>query len=112
MITFSSYEILERLPSVYICWKDENSVFLGCNQNFADLLGKTKSEIIGTQDTIEKHKLDDEKVRNSGQEIIGMIETISATVLGTLQICTNKAPLKSKEGKTVGTIVIFTKLTT
>lgn len=109
-MSFTSEEILERLPGVYICWKDENSTFLGCNQNFADLLEKKKEEIIGTCDHKDKHVRDDKEVRETGKAKIGMIETIDETQDGTINIRTNKAPLKDPTGKTVGTIVIFTKL--
>ena len=70
-------DILEQLPDVYICWKDHNSVFKGCNQNFADLVGKSKADIIGRRDPFsEKHVHDDAEVRRTGVPKLHMKETI------------------------------------
>ena len=41
--------MLENLP-YYIFWKDTNSVYLGCNQNFARLIGMNPAKIVGKTD--------------------------------------------------------------
>lgn len=42
--------LLDSVPQ-YICWKDADSVFLGCNQGFADLVGlEHPKQIIGKTD--------------------------------------------------------------
>lgn len=42
--------VLDNIPS-YVFWKDRNSIYLGCNQNFADSAGlNTPDEIIGKSD--------------------------------------------------------------
>ena len=110
MRKFSAEDILEQLPEVYICWKDEHSVFLGCNQNFADLIGKSKDEIVGMHDPHFKHCKDDEEVRRTQAAKIEMQETIEDTIHGTIRIKTNKAPLKDSQGRTVGTLVIFYRI--
>jgi PAS domain S-box-containing protein len=43
-------KIINNIPQ-YIFWKDKNSVFLGCNNNFAQLLGlKNPQDIVGKTD--------------------------------------------------------------
>ncbi len=43
-------KVTEFLPQ-YVFWKDANSVYLGCNENFAQLVGfKSPKEIIGKTD--------------------------------------------------------------
>ncbi|MCH9633853.1 MAG: hypothetical protein S4CHLAM7_05870 [Chlamydiae bacterium] len=101
--------VFNQLPGVYICWKDEYSRFLGCNNAFAALLGKSKHEIIGSIDTIEKHVLDDKEVRDTGKAMMDMIETIPDKTGQQIQIKTNKAALLNKEGEICGTVVVFTR---
>ena len=42
-------KILDSLP-LSIFWKDRNSIFLGCNQQFAEDAGMERTEIIGKSD--------------------------------------------------------------
>ena len=102
-------DILEQLPSVYICWKDNASVFQGCNQNFADLIGKRKEDIIGVHDQLsEKHVRDDAEVRATGEPKLHMEEVIPGPDGKDIRILTNKGPWRDDSGNIIGTIVCFT----
>ena len=110
--THHNLQILDQLAEVFICWKDDSSTFKGCNQNFADLVGKTKEEIIGKKDTInEKHIKDDISVRESGKAKIQYEETIPDKEGNIIRIRTNKDVWKDAEGHVIGTAVIFNKTT-
>ena len=67
-------KIIDNLPQ-YIFWKDKNSVFLGCNQSFANLVGlNSPAEIVGksdynlpwTQDESDSYCQDDEAIIETG----------------------------------------------
>jgi len=103
--------ILEQLPEVYICWKNMNSVFQGCNQNFSNLVGKPKSQIIGRRDAFsEKHVKDDEEVRRTGIPKLHMKETIPGADGKDIDILTNKGPWRNENGQIIGTVVCFIKV--
>lgn len=41
--------IIERIP-YHIFWKNADCVYLGCNQRFAELIGRAPRDIIGKTD--------------------------------------------------------------
>ena len=74
--------VMNSIPQ-FIFWKDRNSIYLGCNQNFARVAGfDTPEEIVGKTDydmAWKKEESDffrtcDERVMNSGKAEYHIIE--------------------------------------
>ncbi|MDJ1180702.1 PAS domain S-box protein [Roseofilum sp. BLCC_M91] len=103
-----------------IFWKDRDSVFLGCNQYFAELAGlRSSSEIIGKTDydlpwkpeQTEKYRADDRRVMESDTPELQMIESIQQQDGSYYWIETNKIPLHDREGKVIGILGTFINVT-
>jgi len=107
--------LLENLPQ-NIFFKDRNSVYLACNENYARDLGITREKIAGKtdydfypKDLAEKYKSDNERIVASGRTedieeryIVGGQESWVQTV---------KTPVKDKEENTIGVLGIFWDIT-
>lgn len=80
-------QLLLHLPN-YVFWKDSNSIYLGCNHNFASLIGLTSPhDIIGyTDDRIYSlqedaliSRTEDQKIVATGESITNKKVTLSFT---------------------------------
>ncbi len=111
--------VLDTLP-IPVNWKDRNSVYLGCNQQLATILGfkssaeivgKTDFEIVVDQSEAEHFRADDREVMESGKPTLGIEEPL--TVPGGEQrwLVTNKAPLKDLNGSVFGVVVTIQDVT-
>ena len=104
--------VMNNIPS-YIFWKDLNSVYLGCNEKFAERLGFVKAdEIVGkTEFDLNWNKEDAEAYIKADQEIIihdrpvlGLVEEQDVGDGVMTWFKTDKYPLKDKEGNIIGVI--------
>lgn len=86
---------LDPAENVYIVLKDKQSHYLWVNKNFADLVGKTQDELIGTKDTHMEHVKHDEEVLSSGKALRNFHETITAQCK-TYNIVTQKGLIRNK----------------
>jgi rsbT co-antagonist protein RsbR len=96
-----------------ICWKDGNSVFLGCNLPFArslgfehpsDLVGKSDYDITSAE-LADAYAADDRKVMESGSAKVNFEEPIQHPN-GTMGwLLTSKIPLRKPDGTVVGVLV-------
>lgn len=105
----------------YVYWKDVNSVYLGCNRNFANLLGlRSPKNIIGKTDfdlgwqadsyTVEFLRQKDQEVIN-GKAIINL-EQIWAPPQGSkITVHINKVPLIDEDGSILGILGVATDIT-
>ncbi len=102
--------ILESFP-LFIFWKDRASVYLGCNQNFANIAGLAEpSEIIGKTDydmpwansEAQIYQNDDFQVMNSAIPKLGIIETQYQANGNVAWVETNKIPLRDLNGDVIG----------
>ncbi|MFK4297172.1 PAS domain-containing protein [Arthrobacter sp. GAS37] len=105
-------EVLDRQDGVYWVVKDANSVFLWVNQNFADLVGMSKSELIGHQDSRAEHVAHDKEVMASGKPLLNFHETIAVPSkeggMVNVDIVTQKGLLRSLGSKEIiGITVCF-----
>ncbi|MBA4452071.1 MAG: PAS domain-containing protein [Nitrosopumilaceae archaeon] len=103
--------LIENLPQ-RIFQKDSNSVYLDCNQNFADAINLPKDQIIGKtdfdffeKDIAEKYRSDDKRVLDSGK--IENIEEILFQNGEEIPIKTTKIPITDKNGNKVGLLGLF-----
>ncbi|UJP08212.1 MAG: cupin domain-containing protein [Nitrosomonas sp.] len=70
-------DVMNTFDGVYLFIKNKDSVFLWCNQNFADLVGQTKEQIIGSRDERAEHVKFDQEVMKSSKPVLNLHESIS-----------------------------------
>ncbi len=105
-------DVLDKQDGVYWVVKDANSVFLWVNQNFADLVGMSKDELIGHQDSRAEHVAHDKEVMASGKPLLNFHETIEVPLkdggMVNVDIVTQKGLLRSLDtGAIIGITVCF-----
>lgn len=111
--------VMDNIPQ-FIFWKDINSVYLGCNQNFATAAGvETPEQIINKTDydlAWEKEEADfyrqcDRRVMDSDTAELGIVES-QLRADGTKNwLETNKVPLHDAEGNVIGILGTFQDIT-
>lgn len=103
--------ILDAIP-VRVFWKDRNSVYLGCNRNFArdaglerveDIIGKD-DYALGWKEQADLYRQGDNQVMESGIEKINYEEPQTTPDGGRIYLRTSKIPLKDKQGKVFGVL--------
>lgn len=111
-------EIINQIPAA-IFWKDSQSVFLGCNQFFAELSGLTSpAEIVGKTDfdlpwknEAKLYIKDDQEIMRSKKPKLGIEEPQTLSNGDVVILLTNKIPLISQKNKVVGILGIFHDIT-
>ena len=107
--------VLDTFP-LSVFWKDCQSVFLGCNQNFLQATNLTSTtEIIGKTDydlpwgarEAAFYQADDRQVIESGVAKLAIEETITLGTGETRWIETNKIPLRDLDGNVIGVVGTF-----
>ncbi|MDQ2993326.1 MAG: ATP-binding protein [Pseudomonadota bacterium] len=110
--------VINNVPH-YLFWKDRNSVFLGCNDQFARSAGlDSASEIIGLTDydlpwdqkESAAYIADDNAVMLSGQPKLNIEETQTVNDKK-MVLLTSKVPLRDEQGDVSGVIAIYTDIT-
>lgn len=120
MDSFFCDQLLDFLPE-YIFWKDVNSVYLGCNQNYARLLGfDSPQEIIGKTDLdlpwqplghdAQTFRLADQQTMG-GEPITSQEEILSLPNGKILVTLVTKRAIKNKRGNVIGILGFFTDIT-
>ncbi|WP_019500247.1 PAS domain S-box protein [Pseudanabaena sp. PCC 6802] len=111
--------VLDTFP-LSVFWKDRESSYLGCNQNFAkDASLASSTEIIGKNDydmpwgrsEADLYRADDLQVIESGTAKLGIIETQIQTDGSTIWLETNKLPLYNLNGEVVGLLGTYQNIT-
>jgi len=111
--------LLDTLP-VYVFWKNRESVFLGCNQTLATLMGLSSSESFTnttgqgfgyTSQELASYQQDDREVMATGKPKLHIEETMTLPNGQTLWIETHKAPLRDYVGNIIGVVGIFQDIT-
>jgi len=102
--------ILDNIPQ-RIFWKDVNSVYLGCNKNFAEDAGfANPEEILGASDyempwkstEADYYRLVDGEVMETGKPVFHIIEPQTHQDGTIAWLETNKVPLYDEHGRVVG----------
>jgi len=107
--------LLENLPQK-IFFKDRNSVYIFCNENFArdlkikpvEIIGKTDYEFY-PKDLAEKYRADDARIMRSGKTEDIEEEYIQEGKRVFVHMV--KTPVKNESGKIIGILVIFWDIT-
>ena len=112
--------IFQHIPQ-FIFWKDTNSLYLGCNEKYAKLIGlNDPTEIVGKSDydlgwltdgdTAEKFREGDRSTL-SGNCTVNEEEWLSLPTGVKILTLINKVPLIDKRGKIVGVLGVATDIT-
>ncbi|MFK8183930.1 MAG: PAS domain-containing protein [Phormidesmis sp.] len=110
--------VMDTLP-LAIFWKDVNSVFLGCNQNFLaasgldsieEIRGKTDYEL-PWKDQADWYCECDRRVMESNVPELGIVEDQQRANGDLFWIETNKAPLHDAEGNVIGVLCTYQDIT-
>lgn len=111
--------VMDSIPQ-FIFWKDRNSVYLGCNENFAKVAGlKSVNEIVGKTDydlAWEKDQADffvemDKKVIESGKPEFHIIERQLQSNGKHAWLDTNKVPIHNSRGEIIGILGTYEDIT-
>ncbi|AFZ45918.1 multi-sensor hybrid histidine kinase [Halothece sp. PCC 7418] len=104
--------ILDSVPFP-IFWKNRDSVFLGCNQTYANLTrlpspaaveGKTDFDFLLHTSQIEKIHQDDQEVMRSGQPKLGVEQHIINIAQQETWVEVNRAPLRNSRNEVIGLV--------
>ena len=111
--------VIDNIPQ-FIFWKDRDSVYLGCNRNFAiaagvgppeNIAGKTDFDLAWTHDQATFFRAVDRKVMESGQAEYHIIEPQLQADGKHAWLDTNKVPLLDAAGTVVGILGTFEDIT-
>ncbi len=111
--------VLNSIPS-FVFWKDTDSIYQGCNLNFADYAGlNAPDEVIGKSDydlPWSKEESDffrkiDKEVMESGEAKINFEEPQTISDGSTRWVRTSKIPLKNIEGEVIGILGTYEDIT-
>ena len=111
--------VMDTLPEA-VFWKDQNLVYLGCNQNFAndagiampqDIIGKTDYDLAWKQEEADFFRECDRQVILADQAEIGIVESQLQADGKQAWLETNKAPLHNSKGQVIGILGTYQDIT-
>ncbi|HYF63434.1 MAG TPA: PAS domain-containing protein [Herpetosiphonaceae bacterium] len=111
--------VLDTLPGV-IFWKDRNSVYLGCNEAFAQaaglpnpaaVVGLTDHDLPWTAEQIEFFLLVDRRVMDSDTPEYNIHEQLTNADGTTSWVETTKLPLHGPDGSVIGILGTYVDIT-
>ncbi|MBD2385122.1 PAS domain-containing sensor histidine kinase [Cylindrospermum sp. FACHB-282] len=112
--------VMDNIPQA-IFWKDRNSVYLGCNQNFAivagvnspeNIVGKTDYELAWKKEEADWYQECDRRVMESQTPEYSLIETQLQADGRQRWVETNRILLHDQGGNIIGILGNFTDITT
>ena len=110
--------LLDTIPT-RVFWKDRDSFYLGCNSLFAadagysspdDIVGKTDYDM-PWKEQADIYRADDRTVMSTGEPKLGYEEPQTIADGRTVQLRTNKVPLRDEEGQIIGVMGIYEDIT-
>ncbi|WP_425392036.1 PAS domain-containing sensor histidine kinase [Ekhidna sp.] len=111
--------VLKSIPTA-IFWKNRESVYLGCNEEFAkdagvettrDIIGKTDYDLAWKKEEADFFVKTDQKVMSSGKPEIGIIEPQKQADGKESWLETNKVPLLDAKGEVIGILGTYNDIT-
>lgn len=111
--------LLDTLP-LAVFWKDINSVFLGCNRQFAqfltlpsqaEIVGKTDFDVVYDRAEAIAFRNSDRQVIASGQSYLTIEESLTLPDAEQRWLSTSKTPLRDSVGNIIGIVGIFQDIT-
>jgi anti-anti-sigma factor len=110
--------VLNTIPQS-ICWKDRESVYLGCNRQFAQdvgladpaaIVGKTDNDLPSAE-FADHYRADDRAVMDSGVPKLNFEEPQPRADGTQSWLRTSKVPLRDRSGAVVGILVMYEDIT-
>ncbi|NER35878.1 MAG: PAS domain S-box protein [Oscillatoria sp. SIO1A7] len=110
---------IDNMPAA-VFWKDLNSIYLGCNQNFAQLAGldstgkikgKSDYDLPWKREEADWFRECDRRVMDSNTPELGIIEPQQQADGSQHWVETNKIPLRDPEGNAIGILGTFADIT-
>jgi PAS domain S-box-containing protein len=111
--------IITNIPQ-HVFWKDRNSVYLGCNTNFAqvagmakpsDLIGKTDYDLAWSREESDWYRACDKRVMDDGLPLINIDEAQTRSDGKGTRVLTSKVPLRDLNGEVVGLLGMYADVT-
>jgi PAS domain S-box-containing protein len=111
--------VLDYIPQ-HVFWKDRNSVYRGCNRNFAlaagvekpqDIIGKTDYELAWRREEADSYRECDSRVMEANAPELHIIEPQLQASGKQAWLDTNKIPLHDDKGRVVGILGTFDDIT-
>ncbi|HEY9824366.1 MAG TPA: PAS domain S-box protein [Stenomitos sp.] len=111
--------VIDTFP-LSVFWKDRNSVYLGCNQNFlldagcqsiSDVIGKTDYDMPWGQTEADAYRADDQQVIAQNTPKLGIIEPQIQHDGQQIWLETSKLPLHNFEGQVIGVLGTYQNIT-
>ena len=111
--------VLDTIP-IPLFWKDRESMYLGCNAQFASvfnlestdaIVGKNDFELSGTESDVIAYRQDDREVMESGKSKLGILETLTLPDGKEIWIETHKAPIRDWANNVIGVVAMFQDIT-
>jgi two-component system aerobic respiration control sensor histidine kinase ArcB len=112
-------DLINILPHC-VFWKDMNSVFLGCNQQFATAAGlKSPSQIVGKTDydlpwekyQSDIYRADDQAVMQTKIPKINIEEPLTLSNGEKIVLLTSKVPLLNRKRESIGVLAMYIDIT-
>ncbi len=111
--------IIANIPH-YVFWKDKNSIYLGCNDNFArlagveeikDIVGKNDYDLPWKKEESDFYRKIDKEVMSKNAPILNIEEQVHSGKSKAATLLTSKVPLRNADGEVTGVLGIFTDIT-
>lgn len=111
--------IMNNIPQ-FVFWKDVNSVYLGCNQNFANaaglaspsaIVGKTDYDLPWSKSEADFYIATDARVMAANQPEINFEESQTVSDGTVTWLRTSKIPLKNEAGQVIGILGTYEDIT-
>ncbi|MBU1638479.1 PAS domain S-box protein, partial [bacterium] len=112
-------DVIDAIPA-HIFWKDCNSVYMGCNQTFAqaaglksteDIIGKNDYDMPWTKKEANSYRECDARVMNSNKPEEHVIETQHNAEGKDAWLDTSIIPLHDDEGRVIGILGLYQDIT-
>lgn len=113
------YNIINNVPHT-IFWKNQESVFLGCNEVFSkfaqlnspeEVVGLTDYDLPWQNSESDAYRADDKVVMENDQPRLNIEETQTLADGTTIILQTSKVPLHDKQGQVNGVLGVYTDIT-
>ncbi|MBD2177325.1 response regulator [Pseudanabaena sp. FACHB-1998] len=111
--------VIDTIP-IPLFWKDRNSIYLGCNAQFASIfsldstdamIGKNDFELSATEIEAIAYRNDDREVMESGKSKLSIVETLTLPDGKQIWLETHKSPLRDWANNVIGVVAMFQDIT-
>lgn len=113
------HSVLNTIPQ-YVFWKDKNSVYMGCNENYArsagyqspeQIIGKTDFDLPWNKADAERYRERDRRIMETDTPEIRIVETKQMADGKKAWIETSKVPMHNAKGNVIGILGTYQDIT-